>query len=153
MSEISPFLQFSFFNFQLKFMKLRKLPYLTHFSSNKKNKTTLFPSTLNVGKNKVVLFFHFELKRVRYCHFIIFFFQFTNWSVWKRDNCRILLIWAQIKRNNPIYDNSKEITDCILLKVAVKRNSKHILLGLYYLIYFLNVTGPMTTYGFIWKMK
>ena len=56
---------------ETKNQKSRKWPYLAHFSSKWKNKTTLFPSTLKVGKKKVVLFFHFELKWLSYGHFYV----------------------------------------------------------------------------------
>ena len=42
--------------------KNKKWSYLDYFSLNLKNKTTFFSSTFKVEKNKVVLFFHFELK-------------------------------------------------------------------------------------------
>ena len=54
---------------ETKNQKSRKWPYLAHFSSKWKNKTTLFSSTLKVGEKKVVLFFHFEQKWPSYGHF------------------------------------------------------------------------------------
>ena len=57
--------------FKTKMSKLRKWPYLAHFCSKWKNKTTLFSSTLKVEEKKVVLFFHFELKWARYGHFYV----------------------------------------------------------------------------------
>ena len=56
---------------ETKNQKSRKWPYLAHFNSKWKNKTTLFPSTLKVGEKKVVLFFHFELKWPSYGHFYV----------------------------------------------------------------------------------
>ena len=52
-------------------LKTSQWPYHAYFSSKLKNKTTFFSSTLKVGENKVVLFFHFELKWGRCSHFYV----------------------------------------------------------------------------------
>ena len=43
--------------FQIKYHEMTKRVYLGLWASNQKNKTTLFPETLKVEENKVVLFF------------------------------------------------------------------------------------------------
>ena len=43
--------------FETKYYEMTKQLYLGLWASNKKNKTTLFPETLKVEENKVVLFF------------------------------------------------------------------------------------------------
>ena len=53
-------------------LKTSQWPYHAYFSSKWKNKTTFFSSTLKVGEIKVVLFFHFELKWVRYGHWLVY---------------------------------------------------------------------------------
>ena len=45
-------------NFETKCYEMTKQLYLGLWASNKKNKTTLFPETLKVEENKVVLFFY-----------------------------------------------------------------------------------------------
>ena len=42
--------------FKMKYYRMTKQLYLGLWASNKKNKTTLFPETLKVEENKVVLF-------------------------------------------------------------------------------------------------
>ena len=42
--------------FETKYYKMTNQLYLGLWASNKKNKTTLFPETLKVEENKVVLF-------------------------------------------------------------------------------------------------
>ena len=67
-------------------MKSTKWPYLAHFSSKWKNKTTFFSSNFKVEEKKVVLFFHFELKRARYGHFLnfkIFVLKVKSWETLK----------------------------------------------------------------------
>ena len=44
-------------NFEKKYYEMTKQLYLGLWASNQKNKTTLFPETLKVEENKVVLFF------------------------------------------------------------------------------------------------
>ena len=51
---------------------MRKWLYHGPGASNPKSKPTLFPPTLKVEGNKVVLFFGLEVKGLRYSHFIIF---------------------------------------------------------------------------------
>ena len=43
-------------NFETKCYEMTKQLYLGFWASNQKNKTTLFPETLKVEENKVVLF-------------------------------------------------------------------------------------------------
>ena len=43
-------------NFETKCYEMTKQLYLGLWASNKKNKTTIFPETLKVEENKVVLF-------------------------------------------------------------------------------------------------
>ena len=45
-------------NFETKCYEMTKELYLGLWASNKENKTTLFPETLKVEENKVVLFFY-----------------------------------------------------------------------------------------------
>ena len=52
--------------------KTTKWPYLGHFASKWKNKVTLYSSILKVAGNKVLSFFHFELKWLRYRNFLVF---------------------------------------------------------------------------------
>jgi len=61
-----------FFTFKTKILKSRKWPYLAHFSSKWKNKTTLFSLTFKVEEKKVVLFFHFRLKWGKNGYFLDF---------------------------------------------------------------------------------
>ena len=58
--------------------KTTKCPYLGHFASKWKNKGTLFSSTLKVKGNKVLLFFIFGLKRLRYHNFLVFIIICSN---------------------------------------------------------------------------
>ena len=44
--------------FKIKYDEMTKQLYLGLWASNQKNKTTLFPETLKVEENKVVLFFY-----------------------------------------------------------------------------------------------
>ena len=44
--------------FETKYYKMTNQLYLGLWASNKKIKTTLFPETLKVEENKVVLFFY-----------------------------------------------------------------------------------------------
>ena len=44
--------------FETKYYKMTNQLYLGLWASNEKNKTTLFPETLKVEENKVVLFFY-----------------------------------------------------------------------------------------------
>ena len=44
--------------FEIKYYEMTKRVYLGLWASNEKNKTTLFPETLKVEENKVVLFFY-----------------------------------------------------------------------------------------------
>ena len=44
--------------FEIKYYEMTKRVYLGLWASNEKNKTTLFPETLKVKENKVVLFFY-----------------------------------------------------------------------------------------------
>ena len=48
---------FRFGYFETKYHEMTNQLYLSLWASNKKNKTTLFPETLKVEENKVVLFF------------------------------------------------------------------------------------------------
>ena len=50
-------------NFETKCYEMTKQLYLGLWASNQKNKTTLFPETLKVEENKVVLFFLLEAHR------------------------------------------------------------------------------------------
>ena len=68
---------------ETKNQKSRKWPYLAHFSSKWKNKTTLFSSTLKVGEKKVVSFFHFKLKWPRYCQLL---FSRKKYLITKKEN-------------------------------------------------------------------
>ena len=43
--------------FETKYYQITNQLYLGRWASNKKNKTTLFPETLKVEENKVVLIF------------------------------------------------------------------------------------------------
>ena len=54
-------------------MKLKKWSYLGPWTSNQKNKTTLFSSILKVEGNKVVLLFWIDAQEPRYGRFLIFY--------------------------------------------------------------------------------
>ena len=81
-------------------LKKRKWPYLTYFSSKRKNKTTLFSATFKAKQNKVVLVFQFELKWVRYSHIMFWNLCFCTSKALKRENGHILLILGQNEKNN-----------------------------------------------------
>ena len=72
-----------FLAFQIQISKMKKWPYLAQFSSKQKNKTTFFSSTLKVGEEKVVLFFHFELKWARYGWLFVFLKNSNRSYFWK----------------------------------------------------------------------
>ena len=83
--------------------KKLKLPYHVYLSSKWKNKTTLFSPTFKVKQNKVVLFFQFELKWMRYGHIMFWNLCFCTFKAWKRENGHILLILAQNEKITPLY--------------------------------------------------
>ena len=83
--------------------RIKKWSYLANFSLNQKNKTTFFSSTLKVEENKVVLFFHFELKWARYDHFFDFKILIWNPKVVKNKNGYISLIIARNEKIRPLY--------------------------------------------------
>ena len=58
-------------NFETKCYEMTKQLYLGLWASNKKNKTTLFPETLKVEENKVVLFFLLKAPRRIYEGFFV----------------------------------------------------------------------------------
>ena len=58
--------------FETKYYEMTKQLYLGLWASNKKNKTTLFPETLKVEENKVVLFFLLKAPRQIYEVFFCF---------------------------------------------------------------------------------
>ena len=80
-------------------------PYLAHFSSQWKNKTTLTSSTLKVGEKKVVSFFHFKLKLPRYCQFLFSRKKYlttkkeNGWGSWtgRRNEARGLKFFVWVK--------------------------------------------------------
>ena len=53
-------------NFEKKIYEMTKQLYLSLWACTQKDKTTLFPETLKVEENKVVLFFLLEAHRPRY---------------------------------------------------------------------------------------
>ena len=53
-------------------MKRRKWPYLSPWATNQKTKGTLLSQTFKVEENKVSLFSWFEVKWLRYSHFVVF---------------------------------------------------------------------------------
>ena len=57
--------------FEIKYDEMTKQLYLGLWASNKKNKTTLFPETLKVEENKVVLFFLLKAPRRIYEGFFV----------------------------------------------------------------------------------
>ena len=68
-----------------------------------KNKTTLFPSTLKVWENKVVLFFHFEPNWGSYEDFMFQNFAHFIKIFQKEKNTNISLILARIQKIRPLY--------------------------------------------------
>ena len=61
--------------FETKYHEMTNQLYLGLWASNQKNKTTLFPETLKVEENKVVLFFLLKAPRWIYEGFFCFFVQ------------------------------------------------------------------------------
>ena len=51
-------------------LKTTKWPYLSHLTSNQENNYTLFSSTFKVEENKVSLVFGYQVKYLRYNHFV-----------------------------------------------------------------------------------
>ena len=70
--------------FETKYYEMTKQLYLGLWASNQKNKTTLFPETLKVEENKVVLFFLLKAPRRSFGGFYVllkiknFMSTFTN---------------------------------------------------------------------------
>ena len=63
---------------------------------DKKNYTTLFPSTLKVKENKVILYFHFVLRQATYGHFLMFDIFMLKIKVAKHEIVHILLVLAKM---------------------------------------------------------
>ena len=80
--------------------KTRKYLYLGNLSPKWKNNSTLFPSTFKVEENKVPLFFHFESKRPRYGHFVIFSSFILKQMMIKTSKWRYLGDWSPNWKNN-----------------------------------------------------
>ena len=57
--------------FETKYHEMTNHLYLSLWASNEKNKTTLFPETLKVEENKVVLFFLLKAPRRIYEGFFV----------------------------------------------------------------------------------
>ena len=69
-----------FVHYQITYHKTTKCLYLRYMMSDEKNKGTLFPSTLKVGKIKVHLFSWLEFILVSYGHLVV------SWRYWKNSH-------------------------------------------------------------------
>ena len=96
-------LLFACFYHRLPVEKTTKWPYFGHFASKWKNEGTLFPSTLKVKGNKVLLFFHFGLKRLRYRNLLVFFIICFNTLDEKKQNGHIWVILPQNEKIKALY--------------------------------------------------
>ena len=73
---------------------MKKCPYLSPWAENEKNKDTLFSQTFKIEENKVMLFFHFELKWKSYGHFKILKLSLFEIKILKWENGHNSLILA-----------------------------------------------------------
>ena len=74
------------------------------FSFKMKKWRPLFPSTLKVNGNKVLLFFHFGLKRLRYRNLLVFFIIcFNTLDEKKKQNGHIWVILPQNEKIKALY--------------------------------------------------
>ena len=71
---------------------MRKWLYHGPGASNPKSKPTLFPPTLKVEENKVVLFFGFGAQGPRYSHFLILGLLAAIYG--KTQNEKMVISWS-----------------------------------------------------------
>ena len=87
---------------ETKNQKSRKWPYLAHFSSKWKNKTTFFSPTFKVEENKVFLFLHLVVNEWDMTTLLISVFLFQKSNIEKHKNCHNSVILAQNEKIRPL---------------------------------------------------